>query len=143
MVYKLCSFSIPHFLYLRYIQTDDNIVLKICRDGFIAGVCNPAFANRPSWWDVLCNIETGKIIISKELTVTPLTLRNINLTPLNLNRSTTVASIDESGGIGSSRAGGGGGGINVGDTKAESADNYFMEEVSFRFFSFFFESLLI
>ncbi|GAA5830769.1 hypothetical protein JCM3770_000237, partial [Rhodotorula araucariae] len=36
-------------------------------DGYIAGVCNPAFADRPTWWDVLCNIETGKITISKEL----------------------------------------------------------------------------
>ncbi|TKA55207.1 hypothetical protein B0A53_02177 [Rhodotorula sp. CCFEE 5036] len=35
--------------------------------GFIAGVCNPAFADRPSWWDVLCNIETGRVIISKDL----------------------------------------------------------------------------
>ncbi|SCV67839.1 BQ2448_5450 [Microbotryum intermedium] len=35
--------------------------------GFIAGVCNPAFADRPSWWDVLCNYETGKIIVSKEI----------------------------------------------------------------------------
>ncbi|KDE03431.1 hypothetical protein MVLG_06094 [Microbotryum lychnidis-dioicae p1A1 Lamole] len=35
--------------------------------GFIAGVCNPAFADRPSWWDVLCNYETGKIVVSKEI----------------------------------------------------------------------------
>ena len=30
-------------------------------------MCNPAFADRPSWWDVLCNIETGKVIVSKDL----------------------------------------------------------------------------
>ncbi|KAM0787441.1 hypothetical protein ACM66B_003521 [Microbotryomycetes sp. NB124-2] len=35
--------------------------------GFIAGVCNPAFADRPSWWDVLCNIETGKVVVSKDI----------------------------------------------------------------------------
>ncbi|BGP39727.1 hypothetical protein JCM10450v2_003696 [Rhodotorula kratochvilovae] len=40
-------------------------------DGYIAGVCNPAFADRPAWWDVLCNIETGKITISKELKPSP------------------------------------------------------------------------
>ncbi|GAA5982185.1 hypothetical protein JCM10908_004772 [Rhodotorula pacifica] len=39
--------------------------------GFIAGVCNPAFADRPSWWDVLCNIETGKVIVSKDLRPSP------------------------------------------------------------------------
>lgn len=37
------------------------------RPAFIAGVCNPAFAERPSWWDVLCNIETGKITVSKHI----------------------------------------------------------------------------
>ena len=30
-------------------------------------MCNPAFADRPSWWDVLCNLETGKVTISREL----------------------------------------------------------------------------
>ncbi|GAA5874615.1 hypothetical protein JCM3774_004662 [Rhodotorula dairenensis] len=39
--------------------------------GFIAGVCNPAFADRPSWWDVLCNIETGKVTVSKDLQPSP------------------------------------------------------------------------
>ncbi|KAJ1924270.1 hypothetical protein IWQ60_005309 [Tieghemiomyces parasiticus] len=32
--------------------------------GFIAGVTNPAFEEHPQWWDVLCNINTGKIIVS-------------------------------------------------------------------------------
>ncbi|TGZ82400.1 spindle pole body interacting protein [Ascodesmis nigricans] len=35
--------------------------------GFIAGVKNPAFAHHPSWWDILCNIDTGRIKISPEL----------------------------------------------------------------------------
>ncbi|ORY92415.1 docking domain of Afi1 for Arf3 in vesicle trafficking-domain-containing protein [Leucosporidium creatinivorum] len=42
----------------------DNLQLV---DGFIAGVCNPAFADRPTWWDVLCNMETGKVIVSKSI----------------------------------------------------------------------------
>ncbi|KAK9329147.1 docking domain of Afi1 for Arf3 in vesicle trafficking-domain-containing protein [Lipomyces starkeyi] len=33
--------------------------------GYIAGVTNPAFENHPSWWDILCNIETGEVRISK------------------------------------------------------------------------------
>ncbi|KAK9493277.1 docking domain of Afi1 for Arf3 in vesicle trafficking-domain-containing protein [Lipomyces doorenjongii] len=33
--------------------------------GYIAGVTNPAFESHPSWWDILCNIETGEVRISK------------------------------------------------------------------------------
>ncbi|KAK9475503.1 spindle pole body interacting protein [Dipodascopsis tothii] len=32
--------------------------------GFIAGVTNPAFEHHPSWWDVLCNLETKRVTIS-------------------------------------------------------------------------------
>lgn len=32
--------------------------------GFIAGVANPTFEGHPKWWDVLCNISTGKITVS-------------------------------------------------------------------------------
>lgn len=35
--------------------------------GFIAGVTNPRFEELPTRWDVLCNMETGKIIVSKEI----------------------------------------------------------------------------
>lgn len=39
--------------------------------GFIAGVKNPAFAHHPTWWDILCNIDTGRIKISPELAQPP------------------------------------------------------------------------
>lgn len=35
--------------------------------GYVAGVCNPRFEELPRTWDVLCNLETGKVIVSKEL----------------------------------------------------------------------------
>ncbi|KAJ3185771.1 hypothetical protein HDU85_001131 [Gaertneriomyces sp. JEL0708] len=35
--------------------------------GYIAGVTNPVFEEQTSWWDVLCNINTGKITISPKL----------------------------------------------------------------------------
>lgn len=35
--------------------------------GFVAGVCNPRFEELPTTWDVLCNLETGKVTVSKEL----------------------------------------------------------------------------
>jgi len=36
-------------------------------DGFVAGVTNPRFEELPTRWDVLCNIETGRVSVSKEL----------------------------------------------------------------------------
>ncbi|RKP35528.1 docking domain of Afi1 for Arf3 in vesicle trafficking-domain-containing protein [Dimargaris cristalligena] len=36
--------------------------------GFIAGVTNPTFEEHPHWWDVLCNVNTGKITVSPLLT---------------------------------------------------------------------------
>jgi hypothetical protein len=35
--------------------------------GYVAGVTNPLFEDLTARWDVLCNIETGKIAISKDL----------------------------------------------------------------------------
>ena len=35
--------------------------------GYVAGVCNPRFEDLPSTWDVLCNLETGKVAVSKHL----------------------------------------------------------------------------
>ncbi|KAJ1943088.1 hypothetical protein GGF37_002811 [Kickxella alabastrina] len=39
--------------------------------GYIAGVTNPAFEEHPEWWDILCNINTGKIIVSPLLAMPP------------------------------------------------------------------------
>ncbi|WWD18448.1 hypothetical protein CI109_102900 [Kwoniella shandongensis] len=35
--------------------------------GFVAGVTNPRFEELPMTWDVLCNLETGKVTVSKDL----------------------------------------------------------------------------
>lgn len=35
--------------------------------GFIAGVTNPAFANHPEWWDLLCDLPTGRMKISNKI----------------------------------------------------------------------------
>ncbi|KAL8666497.1 MAG: hypothetical protein Q9168_007478 [Polycauliona sp. 1 TL-2023] len=35
--------------------------------GFIAGVTNPTFANHPEWWDLLCDLPTGRMKISNKL----------------------------------------------------------------------------
>lgn len=35
--------------------------------GFIAGVANPAFQSHDAWWDILCDIPSGKVILSPRL----------------------------------------------------------------------------
>ncbi|KAJ3112583.1 DNA mismatch repair protein [Phlyctochytrium bullatum] len=37
--------------------------------GFIAGVTNPVFEEQTSWWDVLCNVNTGRITVSSRIEV--------------------------------------------------------------------------
>ncbi|KAK6355303.1 hypothetical protein TWF696_004413 [Orbilia brochopaga] len=51
--------------------------------GFIAGVKNPMFEEMPAWWDVLCDIDAGRIKISPQLKPPPLTdgLSFFNLNP--------------------------------------------------------------
>jgi hypothetical protein len=41
--------------------------------GFIAGVTNPAFANHHEWWDLLCDLPTGRMKISSKVEVAPIT----------------------------------------------------------------------
>jgi hypothetical protein len=35
--------------------------------GFIAGVTNPTFSNHPEWWDLLCDIPSGRIKVSPNI----------------------------------------------------------------------------
>ncbi|KAF3910073.1 hypothetical protein AA313_de0200325 [Arthrobotrys entomopaga] len=72
--------------------------------GFIAGVINPMFANQPSWWDVLCDIDTGRIRISPQLKPPPPT---DGLTFFNLNPNMGVSDY----------------------VKHDTMDNAFMEDV--------------
>lgn len=41
--------------------------------GFIAGVTNPAFANHHEWWDLLCDLPTGRMKISSKIEAAPVT----------------------------------------------------------------------
>ncbi len=45
--------------------TKINDLLKV--PGFIAGVTNPAFAHKPEWWDLLCDVSTGRMKISNSI----------------------------------------------------------------------------
>ncbi|KAI8885694.1 spindle pole body interacting protein [Backusella circina FSU 941] len=59
----LKGFTERAFPYTNLTSIDD--LLKC--PGFIAGVTNPTYEEHTSWWDVLCNISTGKITVSKDL----------------------------------------------------------------------------
>ena len=41
--------------------------------GFIAGVTNPTFELHPEWWDVLCDLPSGRVKISSKIEPAPIT----------------------------------------------------------------------
>ncbi|KAE8411778.1 docking domain of Afi1 for Arf3 in vesicle trafficking-domain-containing protein [Aspergillus pseudocaelatus] len=65
----LRGFTRHAFPYTDLTKIDD--LLKV--PGFIAGVTNPTFANHPEWWDVLCDLPTGRIKISSHVEPAPIT----------------------------------------------------------------------
>lgn len=42
--------------------------------GFVAGVTNPRFANRPDWWDLLCDLPSGRMRISPQIASAEMTM---------------------------------------------------------------------
>lgn len=65
----LRGFTRHAFPYTDLTKIDD--LLKV--PGFIAGVTNPAFAQHTQWWDLLCDLPTGRIKISPKIEQAPLT----------------------------------------------------------------------
>lgn len=65
----LRGFTRHAFPYTDLTKIDD--LLKV--PGFIAGVTNPTFANHPEWWDILCDLPTGRIKISSHVEPAPVT----------------------------------------------------------------------
>lgn len=65
----LRGFTRHAFPYTDLTKIDDLLNVP----GFIAGVTNPAFANHPEWWDLLCDVPTGRMKISNRLDPAPVT----------------------------------------------------------------------
>lgn len=65
----LRGFTRHAFPYTDLTKIDD--LLKV--PGFIAGVTNPTFANHPEWWDLLCDLPTGRMKISSSIEPAPVT----------------------------------------------------------------------
>ncbi|KAH8595938.1 docking domain of Afi1 for Arf3 in vesicle trafficking-domain-containing protein [Bisporella sp. PMI_857] len=59
----LRGFTRHAFPYTDLSKIDD--LLKV--PGFIAGVTNPTFENHPEWWDVLCDLPSGRMKISNRI----------------------------------------------------------------------------
>lgn len=94
--------------------------------GYIAGVTNPRFEDLHAMWDVLCNLETGKITVSKSI----VDERSMTQAYESMTIKSTTGSLGsaENGDISatipqvSSRPG-------EPTTKGETADSLFMEEI--------------
>ncbi|KAL2138224.1 hypothetical protein VTI28DRAFT_5411 [Corynascus sepedonium] len=65
----LRGFTRYAFPYTDLTKVDD--LLKV--PGFIAGVTNPTFEHHPEWWDLLCDLSTGKMRISSKIEAAPIT----------------------------------------------------------------------
>jgi hypothetical protein len=65
----LRGFTRHAFPYTDLTKIDDLLNVP----GFIAGVTNPTFENHPEWWDILCDLPTGRIRISSKIEPGPIT----------------------------------------------------------------------
>lgn len=59
----LRGFTRHAFPYTDLTKIDDLLNVP----GFIAGVTNPTFANHHEWWDLLCDVPTGRMKISSRI----------------------------------------------------------------------------
>ncbi|KAK9898601.1 spindle pole body interacting protein [Cystobasidium minutum MCA 4210] len=72
--------------------------------GYVAGVSNPRFEDLSSTWDVLCNIETGRIHISKDIQQAPSSATSTyspstNASQLSLSTSSAATHSSQNNGI--------------------------------------------
>ncbi|KAL6250685.1 hypothetical protein RBB50_002988 [Rhinocladiella similis] len=65
----LRGFTRHAFPYTDLTKIDE--LLKV--PGFIAGVTNPAFSYHPEWWDLLCDLPSGRMKISSCIEAAPVT----------------------------------------------------------------------
>ena len=65
--------------------------------GFIAGVTNPAFSHHPEWWDLLCDVPSGRMKISSKINPAPVTDGLVNFQSNNPVFASTMANGHQSG----------------------------------------------
>lgn len=58
-LFTVCCFACYCYRYANLTDLD-----FLSTPGFIAGVTNPMFKSKREWWDVLCDISTGEVLLS-------------------------------------------------------------------------------
>ncbi|QKX53307.1 uncharacterized protein TRUGW13939_00385 [Talaromyces rugulosus] len=89
----LRGFTRYAFPYTDLTKIDD--LLKV--PGFVAGVTNPTFANHPEWWDLLCDLPTGRMKISSRVEPAPVTEGSKFFQQNNTPSGQAAASLDPTG----------------------------------------------
>ena len=104
--------------------------------GFIAGVCNPRFEELPSTWDVLCNLETGRVTVSKDIRGGAMgSIKSGRSSEISLSASIVKVDDDGSAATPASK-------MNA-QAKSDCVDNQFMDDVSGHCTIAFFVHILI
>jgi hypothetical protein len=90
--------------------------------GYIAGVANPRFEDLHTLWDVLCNIDTGKVTVSKHMA------KDRDVAGMRSGRSSetslgSVVKVEEGEMAGTPQS------KMTSSSKADSVDNVFIDEV--------------
>ncbi|MCJ1254759.1 hypothetical protein MMC24_002575 [Lignoscripta atroalba] len=109
----LRGFTRHAFPYTDLSKIDD--LLKV--PGFIAGVTNPAFANHPEWWDLLCDIPTGRMKVSNRIEQAPITDGLVYFQQQNPNYAPNTNGL------------GGGSSLNITTSGDSTGDQAFIEDV--------------
>lgn len=94
--------------------------------GYIAGVTNPRFEDLPHTWDLLCNLETGRITVSKGLTNDGGDREANTKTPNSVDQSTDRHDTESLSG----HTTGGPSNKEMRSYNPDTPDNIFMEEAS-------------
>lgn len=93
--------------------------------GYVAGVTNPRFEELPMTWDVLCNLETGKVTVSKNLRSASVSVGSIKSSRSSeTSLSASIVKVDDDNTTGTPQA------KRASVSRADCVDNQFMDEVS-------------
>jgi hypothetical protein len=84
----LRGFTRHAFPYTDLTKIDDLLNVP----GFIAGVTNPTFELHPEWWDVLCDLPSGRVKISSKIEQAPVTEGQVYFQQNNPSASALIAS---------------------------------------------------
>lgn len=117
----LRGFTRHAFPYTDLTKVDD--LLKV--PGFIAGVTNPTFELHPEWWDVLCDLSTGRVKISTRIEPAPVTEGLVYFQQQN----PTFASLVPASGSGSGGSGSGDGAGGSGSNQDLTGDVAFVADI--------------